>query len=342
MNIDQYKNKFIEATQNKNLKLEFISKCIKYAGKLLGKNLPIIYSIDHLSKLVWYNKSYIQRAIHPQYQRHMYRHYEIPKKNWEKRGISEPLPSLKEIQTRILNNVLNNISVSKYAKSYIKWVSIKQHVNYHKWSKKVLTLDITNFFWSITLEKVKTIFENMGYTKELSLIFARLCTLRGILAQWSPSSPYISNIYLKNFDEEIYQYCENRKIKFTRYADDMAFSWEFDENELIQFITQKLYWIWLSLNHGKTNIMDKSNRQIISWVVVNRKIQIPKETRNQIRNTMFYIKKFWLDSHMEKTNITQANYLRHLIGQINYVLYMNPKDNEFSKYKEYLKQLLNG
>ena len=49
-----------------------------------------------------------------------YRNYEIPKKNGGVREISEPLPSLKEIQRWILDNVLSSISISVYAKAYVK------------------------------------------------------------------------------------------------------------------------------------------------------------------------------------------------------------------------------
>lgn len=340
MNITQYKAKFIKATNNKELSSEFVQKCIEYAETLLKEKLPIIYSVKHLSKLVGYDVSYIQRATHLQYQKYMYRHYKIPKKNWGKREISEPLPSLKEIQTRILTNILSNVKTSRYNKAYKKWGNIKEHVKYHEWYKKVLTLDINNFFWSIPYREIEKIFINMWYSKQISYKLARLCTLKETLAQWAPTSPYISNIYLKIFDEKISEYCKEKNINYTRYADDMAFSWKFTEQDIIDFVEKELWNLWLSLNTTKTRIMKQNTKQIISWIVVNKKKQVPKWRRNKIRNTMFYIQKFWLDNHMEKEKIKKANYLKHLLWKINYILYINPKDKEFLKYKEYLINLL--
>jgi RNA-directed DNA polymerase len=37
--------------------------------------------------------------------------------------------------------------------------------------------------------------------------------------------------------------------------------------------------------------------------------------------------------------IKQANYLEHLMGRINFVLQINPKDTEFKEYKAFLFDL---
>jgi len=336
----KYKSEFIKIAREKLISEDTIEKCLEYAKKLIEKELPIIYSLNHFCKIVWYNRNYINRSTYPQRQRYMYRHYKIPKKNWWYRDISEPLPSLKEIQYWILNNILKKIKVSKFAKSYTEWVNIKHHVKYHKWAEKVLTLDIADFFWWIKYLNIYGIFQDLWYSNSVSNKLARICSLHWNLCQWSPCSPYISNVYMKSFDESVFKYCKDNWIKFTRYSDDMAFSGDFDESSLISFVKKSLSGLWLFLNESKTKLMKKNDQQIISWIIVNKKIQIPKVKRNKIRNTMFYIKKFWLNSHIETLKITKANYLKHLLWKINYVLYINPKDKEFFEYKNYLIQLL--
>jgi RNA-directed DNA polymerase len=67
---------------------------------LFSNDLPVIYNTSHLSVLVGYKKEYLKKAaLHTKY---FYRDFEILKRNGKKRSISEPLPSLKEIQHWVL------------------------------------------------------------------------------------------------------------------------------------------------------------------------------------------------------------------------------------------------
>lgn len=85
--------------------------------------------------------------------------------------------------------------------------------------------------------------------------------------------------------------------------------------------------------------MKPHQRQEVSGIVVNKRIQVPKSKRNQIRNQMFYIKKFGLESHIKKTKNIKTNFLKHLIGNIGYILQLNPKDKEFIEYMKILRKL---
>ena len=49
--------------------------------------------------------------------------------------------------------------------------------------------------------------------------------------------------------------------------------------------------------------------------------------------------KFGLEEHRIHKGIKQRNYLEHLLGKINFVLQINPKDTEFIKYKAMLFDL---
>ena len=40
----------------------------------------------------------------------------------------------------------------------------------------------------------------------------------------APSSPFLSNAIMYKFDEELFGYCSERQIIYTRYADDITFS----------------------------------------------------------------------------------------------------------------------
>lgn len=336
-NFDVYEKEFTKKALLNGFSSDSIQKCLAYSKFLLDNNLPVIYDLTHFSSLVGYNTKYIRRSIIST--KYFYRYFEIEKKNGKKRKIAEPLPSLKEIQKWILEEILYNVKISRHAKGYIPKRSLYEHLKYHKNEKTVLTLDIDNFFGSIDEDLVYGVFLNLGYSKNISYLLSKLCCLNKCLPQGAPTSPYISNIILNNFDSFISNYCKDNNIKYTRYADDLAFSGDFDSKELIETIKAQLKKLDLKINNNKTKIMNRNKRQIISGVIVNDKIQVPKSTRNQIRNQMFYITKFGIQSHLEKIKEKRENYISHLLGKINYILSLNPKDIEFVEYKKALHKL---
>jgi len=337
MTFEYYKKEFTREAIKSGFSDQNITDCLAYAEQLFASNVPVIYNTSHFSGLVGYKKNYLKRAA--LFTRFFYREFDILKKNGKKRKISEPLPSLKEIQIWILKNILYRIEVSKYAKAYIPKMSIKQNLIFHKGQQKVLALDIEDFFPSIKQEFVESLFYSFGYSKILSSLLAKLCCLAEALPQGAPTSPYLSNIYLKSADESISRFCRDKGIRYTRYSDDMTFSGDFNEIELIAYVKLVIGKLQLKINDKKTKLMTPNTRQTVTGIVVNEKLQVSFAKRNKIRQSVYYINKFGLDNHMLKVKIKKANYLAHLLGQINFILQINPTDQEFVEYKNFLQTL---
>ena len=284
-----------------------------------------------------YKKKYIKKAA--LYPKSFYRDFEIAKKNGTKRLISEPLPSLKEIQIWILKNILYKVPVSPFAKAYKPNISLIENLKFHKNQPKVFTLDLENFFPSINFEAVEKEFLQLGYSKMVSKLLSKLCTRDGALPQGAPTSPYLSNLIFKKADAVISDYCKQQKIRYTRYADDLSFSGDFDENKLLHKVTETVEKLNLRINKNKTKLMTPNTRQTVTGIVVNEKPQVVFHKRNELRQAMYYIKKFGFEEHREYKEINQKNYLEHLLGKINFVLQINPKDTEFIGYKTILIDL---
>lgn len=337
MNFEQYKTAFEKAASNSGYTAQNIERCLNYAQVLIENNVPVIYNTSHLSALVGYRKEYIKKAV--VYTPFFYRDFQIKKRNGKLRTISEPLPSLKEIQNWILENVLQNVKISPFAKAYRKNVSITENLKFHRKQPKVFTLDLKDFFPSIKTESVENIFLSLGYSRLISNLLAKLCTRDNVLPQGAPTSPYLSNIFFNNADNLIAKFCLDKTIKYTRYADDLSFSGVFDENELFNFIKQKVEEIGLKINDEKTKLMRPNERQTVTGIVVNEKSQVVFHKRNKLRQDIFYIKKFGLADHMKHRKIKQSNYLEHLLGKVNFILQVNPTDKEFQDYKAYLIEL---
>lgn len=130
MDFKQYKTDFTIEASKKGLSKNNIQRCLDYAEVLISNNVPVIYNPSHLSALLGYKKEYLKKAaLHTSY---FYRDFEITKKNGKKRPISEPLPSLKEIQIRILKDILEKVPVSPFAKAYKPKTRLTENLRFHK------------------------------------------------------------------------------------------------------------------------------------------------------------------------------------------------------------------
>ena len=337
MDFPQYTSVFKREATKIGYSPQNIQRCLDYAEALFSHDVPVIYNPSHLALLVGYKKEYLQKAA--LYPHHFYRDFQIAKKNGSKRLISEPLPSLKEIQIWILKNILYKVPVSAFAKAYKPTVSILENLKFHKKQPKVFTLDLENFFPSIKFESVQKVFRQLGYSKMVSRLLTRLCTRDGVLPQGASTSPYLSNLIFKEADAAISDFCIQRKIRYTRYADDLTFSGGFNQDELLEHVTKIIENLHFHINSNKTKLMTPNSRQVVTGIVVNEKPQVVFHKRNELRQALYYIKKFGYDEHREYKEISQRNYLEHLLGKINFVLQINPKDIEFIAYKSFLIDL---
>ena len=338
MKWETIKRNIREECKAHNKSSEFIGKFLDYAKRLYDQNLPIISSTEHLALLIGIDYSYVcNMAYAPE---RFYRHFTIPKKNGTDREIDEPLPDLKHVQKWILENILEKCSVSPYAKAYVKGRTLKHNAKFHRSQKNVVTMDIKDFFPSITVDEVTNIFESLGYFHDISCFLAYLCCLNHSLPQGSPTSPYLSNLRFAKADQQISEYITEEKIRYTRYADDLTFSGDFNPHHLIKTISDIVYDNGFSVNSKKTRVARQNTRQEVTGIVVNSKMQVSKLKRKKIRQQIYYIRKFGLESHLERIQETRCNYLNHLIGQINFALFINPNDIEMKDYFEFLKDLM--
>lgn len=317
---------------------DYVQKYISYAKRLYDKNVPIISSPIHFSMLVGLEHQYVCRMANAS--SYFYRQFTITKANGKEREIFEPLPDLKFVQHWILVNILEKCSVSKYAKAYVKKRTLRHNARFHKAQPVLLTMDIKDFFPSITVFDVFKIFKEIGYIDDVCWFLANLCCVKKSLPQGAPTSPYLSNLRMKKVDSEISDYITQKHIRYTRYADDLTFSGDLNVHETIKFISTTLYNNGFKINSSKTRVARQNTRQEVTGIVVNSHMQISKEKRKLIRQQVYYIKKYGIESHLEYIGETRANYLKHLLGQINFALFVNPKDEEMESYFNTIKSLL--
>lgn len=338
MKWENYSEEFRKVGYRNNFTQEEIDSLLDYAKEIYNKKVPIIYEQEHLALLVGYKYEYIIKISNSPEK--FYRTFKIPKKSGGEREISEPLPSLKEVQHWILDEILYRHPVSRYAKAYVRNRSIRENARFHVQQEIVLTIDIKDFFPSLRYKKVYGVFAGLGYSVPVATLLSNLCCLNGGLPQGAPTSPALSNILMINVDKRISGFIKKNEIRYTRYADDMTFSGDFDPGMVIKFVRSVLQDANLKVNEKKIRIRKPGQRQEVTGVIVNEKIQAPKEMRKKLRQSVYYIEKYGLTSHLDKTENTRANHIFHLLGIANFILFLNPEDQEARGYIETLRKYL--
>ena len=281
-----------------------------YRDKLISLNLPIISDDKELASLLGIDYNDLRFLC---YHRDVmaydnYYHYTIPKRNGGERSIAAPSPLLKSVQRKILELILEKIEISDSAHGFLKGRSVISSADSHfKGPKLLINMDIENFFPTITFNRVRGMFKSFGYSGYVSSLLAMICTycermaieIKGqikyvkasekILPQGSPSSPMITNILCRNLDMRINGLAKTHDFLYTRYADDMSFSFEqnIDKNDIRKVIYEICSVVnneGFRINKDKTRYLKSNNRQCITGIVVNNEqIGVPKVWLKKLR-----------------------------------------------------------
>ncbi len=272
-----------------------------------------------------------------------YRCVHIPKRDGGVRELSVPDEILKKIQRRILNKLLAYEPVSRYATGYKYGSSVQRNAQRHVGKDKILKLDIKNFFDRIRYSTVKEkVFPERKYSEQIRVLLTMLCYHKDSLPQGAPTSPAITNIIMREFDERVGDWCREKGIVYSRYCDDMTFSGgNFEASEVKAFISEELRGMGLFLNDKKTAEIDSGKRQVVTGIVVNQKTNVPSEYKRKIRQEIYFCKKYGVDGHLKRIGYekTPVSYLQSLMGRIAFVL-QTCADKEFSDYKKYVAELI--
>ncbi|MDB8803593.1 reverse transcriptase family protein [Romboutsia sp. 1001216sp1] len=279
----------------------------------------IEYSIINNIKLFNYLESEVEVS---------YKTFKIPKKRGGYRTIESPNKSLKDAQRLIVELILKSIEISSYSTAFIEGSTIKDNAKKHVNKKYVLNMDLKDFFNNIGKERVYNIFKSQNIPHREALKYTRICTYNGGIPQGASSSPYISNIVCINLDKRISSICNMIDADYTRYADDITIS---SNNKNIKRYIKSIENIIIEegfeINYDKVRLLSNNTRQIVTGLVVNEKVGANKEYIKNIRQEIYYCKKYGVKEHLKYSNIdiSEEEYINQLRGKIGFIKGINWK-----------------
>jgi RNA-directed DNA polymerase len=137
---------------------------------------------------------------------------------------------LRKAQDRLLRGVLmTKLSPSDYSHGGVRGRHILTNVAQHIDSVRVFTADITDFYPSISHNRVYRLFvEKFQCSPDVARICTKLCTYRHHLALGLITSPFLADQILVPVDRRIGAACRKPGLVYSRFVDDLAISGDFD------------------------------------------------------------------------------------------------------------------
>lgn len=228
-----------------------------------------------------------------------YTEFEIPKKSGDPRRICAPTGDLKGVQRQLAD------ALWEHQKSVYEELGIKPNISHafeegksiitnakiHRNKRFVVNVDLKDFFDSIHIGRVCGFFEknkHFAFPHEVAVTIAQLACYKGKLPQGSPTSPIITNLICQVLDMHLLSLAKRYRLDYTRYADDMTFStndktflekWDLFYSEL----EKKVIKAGFSINEKKTRITFRDSKQVVTGLVVNKKISVDHSYYRKVR-----------------------------------------------------------
>ena len=217
-----------------------------------------------------------------------YRKTSIPKRSGGRRVLHVPSDQTKALQRRILHRLLARLRSHDAVHGFERGRSIATNARAHVGHAVVIHLDIVEFFPSTGAERIEAYFRRVGWNAEAARLLTDLVTHRRCLPQGAPTSPRLSNLVNRLFDEQMARMASRRRAVYTRYADDITISSARDSFRRVRGIVQftrralKAHGYEMHLRR-KLSIRRRHMRQMVTGLVVNERVRLPRETRRWLR-----------------------------------------------------------
>ena len=240
-------------------------------------------------------------------------HYKLlAKRNGGWRLLEAPLPYLRCLQRRLLDDLLDRVPPHEACCGFTLERSVLDHARAHAGRPVVLKFDLQDFFASVRASRVHAMFATLGYPEQVTRELTLLCTtatpepvLRRMheaghltwtqlqrlrdphLPQGAPTSPALANLCAFRLDLRLDGLAYVLGARYTRYADDLVFSG--DEHlrrvapRIEKWVAKIAFEEGFVLNHRKTRCLSQGQRQTVCGIVVNERSSMKREEFDRLK-----------------------------------------------------------
>ena len=296
-----------------------------------------------VSQLLWYSDLWRHDERQPAHFMH-YHYALVPKRSGGKRLIESPKTQIKCIQRKLNKDIINHMPVHNSAHAYLKGRSYLSHASLHTQQRYLLRFDLAHFFQSVRWLQIYRAFMRLGYSAGVSKHLTGICSHRcpvdksdlweqlepdlvkllknRHLPQGSPCSPALSNVVLFGLDSRLSGLSKSTGLIYSRYADDFVFSGSRhkDWQSFIALVGAICLEEGFALNYRKTRLITSSQKQTVTGVVVNEKVNVDRRYYDRLKATLTNCIRHGPSSQ----NVSEHPYFKqHLLGCIQHVKSLN-------------------
>ncbi|GAA1914524.1 reverse transcriptase family protein [Nocardioides hwasunensis] len=233
------------------------------------------------------------------------------------RVLEAPKPRLRAIQRRLLDELASRIPPHDAARGFRPGGSVRAYAAPHAGRSVVLRMDLEAFFASVTVSRVYGIWRTAGYPEPVAHALAGLVTSVLPLASWraiptpvdeglldahwrlgrrlarphlpqgAPTSPAMANLAAYHLDVRLSALARSWGGRYTRYADDLAFSgatgWGTGTSRLLDAVERIVVDEGFRLNPRKTGVMPRAGRQSLGGLVVNERPRVSRADVDRLK-----------------------------------------------------------
>ncbi|QQR43014.1 RNA-directed DNA polymerase [Myxococcus xanthus] len=284
-----------------------------------------------------------------------YRYTWIPKRSGGERLLERPGLDLLLVQRKLLHGILDHIPPHDAAHGFVAGRSVLGFAEPHARQAVVVRVDIEDFFFAVRPARIWAVFRTAGYPDGVVSALAGLCTnrtpsavvsqarrpdsLADASARWrlarrlesrhlpqgAPTSPALANLAAYRLDVRLSALAEAMGARYTRYADDMAFSGgdalARRTHKLLRYVSQIVREEGFTPRTGKTRVMHRSTQQRLAGVVVNDHPSIRRVDYERLKAILHLCR---TRGPASQNTEGHPDFRAHLLGRIAWVAHLHP------------------
>jgi hypothetical protein len=263
--------------------------------------------------------------------------------------VEAPKWQLREIQRRILREVLDHMPAHEAAHGFRPGRSPLTFAQIHSGQMCVVRLDLESFFSSVGVGRVWGIFRMAGYAESVATVLTALVTTKtpaaqrreflhsddpaerrtgfwlGVphLPQGAPTSPALANLVAYRLDSRLSGIAARFGARYARYADDLAFSGmpAAAASALHERVAAIVADEGFRVNAAKSLVRTSGSRQTMTGLVVNAHPNIARPDFDRLKAVLHNCV---VHGPASQNRAGHSDWRAHLLGRISWVEQVNP------------------
>jgi RNA-directed DNA polymerase len=288
-----------------------------------------------------------------------YRYGWLARQGGAARVIERPKARLKGIQRRVLHDVLDWIPAHGAAHGFTRGRSARSHAALHTGRYAVLSLDLQDFFASVSAGRVFGIFRTAGYPEPVAHALTGLTTNALPVDEWAavprraapqsiaahyrlgrqlatphipqgaPTSPALANLAAFRLDRRLAGLAASLGITYSRYADDLTLSGPpllvaraASVRATVAEIVREEGFV---VNQRKSRLATRAGAQRVCGVVVNERLNVARSEYDVLKATLHNAARH---GPAGQNRESVRDFRAHLLGRIAWVESLHPARGE--------------